>query len=518
MLRAYKNGHISREVYERIRPVGSTRPRMYGLPKTHKTGVPLRPILSMVNAPQHAMAGWLAEILQPVLEKFSHHVVKDSFEFCSKLERFEQEGDPAKTYMCSFDAVSLFTNIPLVETIQICLDTLYRDENLAPPTIPEPLFRKLLMKATTEVEFSFDGLIYQQIDGVAMGSPLGPVLANIFVGYCESKIESPHWPLLYCRFIDDTFSLFDNESESRDFFRELNELHPALCFTVEGETNSRLPFLDVMVQHQKDHFVRSVYRKATFSGLYTRWDSFGPRNQKISVIRSLSSRAARICSPGTLADELVRLKDVFVKNGYPESVVELAMQETLQRDAERRKHLAQSICPDSSQEVDRVFLRLPWLGKVSYRYQKQFSETVTRSFPQVRPQVLFTTRPAFNGRSKDILPTTASSSVVYHFACSCGLTYVGRTSQCLSVRIEQHMPSSLLDGSNPGRINKSDSAILKHLKASRECIRSDLRDAFRVLARARSAFHLSILEALYIQRLAPTLCSQKEHVRVLSLF
>ena len=59
---------------------------MYGLPKVHKQGVPLRPILSMVNAPQQELAKWLAELLKPVVLKYSKHTVKDSFEFCSVLD------------------------------------------------------------------------------------------------------------------------------------------------------------------------------------------------------------------------------------------------------------------------------------------------------------------------------------------------------------------------------------------------------------------------------------------------
>ena len=88
--------------------------------------------------------------------------------------------------MCSFDIKSLFTNIPLEETIDVCLDCLHRDDEIGKPTVPENLLRKLLIKATTEVEFSYDGIMYRQKDGVAMGLPLRPVLANIFIDYCES--------------------------------------------------------------------------------------------------------------------------------------------------------------------------------------------------------------------------------------------------------------------------------------------------------------------------------------------
>ena len=548
LLRAVKRKELTREIYEKIRPVGSSRPRMYGLPKIHKTGAPLRPILSMIGAPQHAMAGWLTEVLQPVLEKYSGRTIKDSFHFCSNIEDFLQHHEAAGTFMCSYDVVSLFTNIPLAETINICLDTLYRDEDVSKPDIPEALLHKLLVKATTEVEFSFDDVIYRQIDGVAMGSPLGPVLANIFVGSCEAKIDVAGWPLMYNRFVDDTFSIFNNQQESLDFFSVLNNLHPALRFTAESEADNKLPFMDVLVHRSDNTFRRSVYRKPTFSGLYTRWDSFGPTQPKIALIKSLTSRAVRICSTSKLKDELTTLKELFSDNGYPSQVVEKAILEVMQKmsgrsECERIGQTVREVSasanrggaeppppaepPDPSDVVvdrDRVMLRLPWLGAVSNRYRKLATQAVTECFPLVKPLVLFTTRPAFSGRVKDVLPTTSRSNIIYQFTCSCGHTYVGRTSQRLSERMKQHLPDGLLKGRGRAAAAKqSDSAVTKHLKASSACISDELRTVgntvgFKILAQARSQFHLNTLEALFIQLLAPQLCNQKDHVRVLSLF
>ena len=79
--------------------------------------------------------------------------------------------------MCSFDVCSLFTNVQLDETIQICLTKLYSLPD--PPTLPRTVLKDLLEFATKKSHFIFDGKYYDQIDGVAMGSPLGPVLANI---------------------------------------------------------------------------------------------------------------------------------------------------------------------------------------------------------------------------------------------------------------------------------------------------------------------------------------------------
>ena len=64
------------------------------------------------------------------------------------------------------------TNIPLQETINLCLDALYRDDSIKQRPVPETLLKKMLLKATTEVEFSFNNDMYRQVDGVAMGSPL----------------------------------------------------------------------------------------------------------------------------------------------------------------------------------------------------------------------------------------------------------------------------------------------------------------------------------------------------------
>ena len=84
--------------------------------------------------------------------------------------------------------------------------------------------------------------MYKQIDGVAMGSPLGPALANIFVEYYEKKLfRLNNKPVLYFHYVDDTFAIFNEESDCDSFLSALNSLHLCLTFTFEKEADGKLP-------------------------------------------------------------------------------------------------------------------------------------------------------------------------------------------------------------------------------------------------------------------------------------
>ena len=186
--------------------------------------------------------------------------------------------------------------------------------------------------ATTSVEFSFNNIMYRQIDEVAMGSPLGPALANIFVGHYESKLFNKiSKPTVYCRYVDDTFSLFHKETEFQKFLNCLNLFHPSLKFTNEIETNNSLPFLDVLVTKSDNKFITSVYRKPTFIGQYIYWNSFGPKQRKTNLIDTLTHRALKICSKSTLKHELENIRSILVKNGYPEFLIDSRISKKLLR-------------------------------------------------------------------------------------------------------------------------------------------------------------------------------------------
>ena len=87
---------------------------------------------------------------------------------------------------------------------------------LVPPPFPKEIFIKLMQSL---FEFSFNNTMYRQTDGVAMGSLLGPALANTFFGYQETQpFFNMKKPLKYNRYVDDTFTVFENEDNCENFF------------------------------------------------------------------------------------------------------------------------------------------------------------------------------------------------------------------------------------------------------------------------------------------------------------
>ena len=162
--------------------------------------------------------------------------------------------------------------------------------------------------------------MYKQTDGVTIGLPLCPTLANIFVGYYEEKLFSQtQKPPTYFRYVDDTLAIFDHEAEADEFLTKLSCLYPSLKFTFEKEKEKCLPFLDIYIERTDIGFETSVYRKPTFPGQYLRWESFSPLKRKISLISTLVHRALMICTKRRLNGEIERIKKILLDNGYPKN-------------------------------------------------------------------------------------------------------------------------------------------------------------------------------------------------------
>ena len=162
----------------------------------------LRSIVSNIGTASYQLAKYLDQLLSPLTR--SRYTVNSTKDLVVKIKN---EKVPQNCNMVSFDVKSLFISVPLEYTIDVIIKQIFEDHEIT-TIVTKSQMKKLLTLCTKNVHFSFNNDIYIQIDGVAMGSPLGPVTANIFMVELEttlvSKLEDhvQKWR----RFVDATFA------------------------------------------------------------------------------------------------------------------------------------------------------------------------------------------------------------------------------------------------------------------------------------------------------------------------
>ena len=228
-----------------------------------------------------------------------------------------------------------------------------------------------------------------------------------------------------------------------------------------------------------------------------------------------------ICSKSKLDQKLGKIRSILLENSYPERVINSAFKRKLQQINSNPVHTVKK-CP--------VYLHILWIGNVSMKFEKQITSAVKRCFFSIEPRVIFNTRQLLPAIKKDVLPSHHHSNVIYQFSCHCNSRYVGRMSQWLE-RIKQHVPRSIINlctSANCQSLSHScknnicpqqfhESAIGQHFLDNAQCALHYSNEKFSILARGRSSFHLSALEATFIKSLNPLLCKQKEFVYSLKI-
>ena len=479
---------IPSKVFDSIYPSGSQPGKVYGLCKAHKPGMPLRPVVSMINTAEYQLAKYLDFLIKPHIP--SHYMLDSTVNFLKQLSDFKFS--PTDT-LVSFDVVSLFTNVPLGDTIHLIADYIY-SSNSKPP-FDKATFVKLLEIATGGL-FMHQGRFYKQIDGVTMGSPLGPTLANFCLAHYENRLlkDQDHAPILYLRYVDDIFCVFRNHPY-QNFLDKLNTMHPNLKFTAEIGP-STLPFLDTAITLPDivNGIVTSqVYRKPTFTGLMLNFSAMCPFKWKRGLIQCMLHRAYTISSNWSLFDKEVDfLKRTFAANGYPTHMFNSLVEKFLSKKFEPEPK------PVVGEDgVQKIFC-LPYIGQPSI----EFSNKVRKLFKSrylMDIKIVYTSfkvRNYFSLKCRTPLPLVAN--VIYKFQCSrdANLAYVGKTKRHLVTRVKEHGTAS------------TPSAIREHLKQCDTCRTEYSINNFRIIDSGKNDFDCCIKEALHIKLCKPTLNTQ----------
>ena len=301
------------------------------------------------------------------------------------------------------------------------------------------------------------------------------------------------------------------------FFLELNKAYQSIKFTKESETSNQLSFLDVLIVKKDRKFTTKVYRKPTFNNNYLNFQSFCSKRRKIGLIKTLYSRAQKICSPEYLSDEINNIKSILKLNGYPEMLVNRVI-----KSQSTNSNIVKPYGPDKCP----ILLKLPYIGVESKLIEKKIVDITSKTYHAVNPRVLFMSKPILQRSGKDLMTPQEKSLVVYKFKCCCDSSYIGQTSRHLITRIKEHVPKCITSYIKDEKDEKSiavenaikKSAIAEHLVNNPSCGKKFAVSNFSVMRQCSNTLELIRLEAILIHLDKPNLCKKKEFDYTLALF
>ena len=424
------NNEITEAEYKAMRPQKARPAKACGLPKIHKEFdnlPPFRPIIDTTGTAHYFTAKFLANLLKPLTT--NQFTFDDSFDAARQINNIPKELFNCNYKYVSFDAVSLFTNVPLRKTVNIILKRVYTDK-LIQTNLKKRSLKKLLLDACTKTSFIFNNKIYEQKDGVSMGSPLGPVLANIVMTELEEKVIRKFVEdgiiKFYGRYVDDTILVIKPKDIERAHLA-LNKFDKNLQFTIDEFENVVPHFLDLEIC---DDGI-ALYKKPTNTGLYVNYSSNLPWMFRVSWIKN------------------VIIKRYASWNGFPKYITNKIINQVINKS---------TINDQTTNDQDTVItmFRLPYCRDKSVQLANTCIKKIKRYCKKdtnIKFKLLYdTNKLEFYCNNKDETPLFNKSFVVYHFKCpGCCASYVGKNERILQERCMEH------------RWKDKNSAILTHI-------------------------------------------------------
>ncbi|CAF2661472.1 unnamed protein product [Rotaria sp. Silwood2] len=318
---------ISQKQYEKlcINPCEVELAHLYYLPKAHKPGTPLRPIVSGLKHPTIKISKVLDELLRPLFDKMaSKTTVNSGFELMKQLQEWCKINMRQETLFCTIDVADLYTMVPQTEgvlSLKKMLDhlKLKRINGLKIETIIR--LSRFVMQNNY---FSHDGQYYQQIRGGAMGSPLTLTVANCYMFFYEQQIikQIHNSGGLYFRYIDDIFIVINwparhlfKQIDRWSYFDENIKLSENIGITAD--------FLDLHIENRDGKLLTTVYQKPSYEPYYLPFNSIHPLHMKKNIIFTLLLRALRYCSTfQEYLNERERLRVALLLNKYPNKFID----------------------------------------------------------------------------------------------------------------------------------------------------------------------------------------------------
>ena len=469
----------------------------------------LRPIVSNINTATYSLAKFLSKLLAPLRE--SEYTAKNTKNF---VDNIKKENIQKGYKMVSFDVKSLFTNVPLDRTINIILKRIYDQAELQ-TFLTRSELKEMLLLCTKKIHFTFNGKTYIQTDGVAMGSPLGPVLADIFMIELEKSLlpELTSYISYWKRYVDDTICFIKIEYVD-NILSVLNGFDNNIKFTVEEEKEGMLPFLDVLICRNDKSIETTVYRKSTNNDIYLNWKAFAPDTWKRETLKALVERAYTVCSTKDFLDkELKYLQKVFHENNdYPNYVIKQILQQSYDEHREQKLDMANTnlklndvVEKRNGNEENQHLLLVPYQGKkrdFGIKSMKKRMKTLLAT--NIRTKLAFTgSKLSTCFQVKDKTKFEHNHDIVYHGICpetDCSENYIGETAWRISERVKDHAGKDV------------HSHLFKHAVESGHKVLDVTNYSIIGKGYGNNIKKRKIAEALLIKEIKPTLNRQDQSI------
>ena len=420
------NNLVTTDIRRRLHVSNPVIPKLYCLPKIHKPGKSVRPIVSAIDAPTSKLSKWLTSEFNNLPIQQPSFSVKNSLEFIKAIQNIQLL---ESEILISFDVSSLFPSVPIPETLTYLKDLLIQND-LSQQCVEEYIrLTDICMKQNI---FQLNGSFYEQQEGTAMGNSLSPFLANLFMSRFEKDLESSgeYFPRVWLRYVDDIFAIFDTKNcNIDDFINSLNNRFETIKFTYEKEEHGQLPFLDTLVIRNKNCLEFDVYRKETSTLRYIPSDSHHCAQHKMASLNFLVHRLLTFpLNKVRYEKELEVIKHGARCNGFQPQIIY-----KLIRKFNYRNFLKESTT--FREEVTNTpFVTLPFAPSITKGLSKIFKGldlgTVYSSGTNLRSLI---------GNPKDKVQPLEKSGI-YEISCkNCNQKYIGQTRRSISTRFKEHM-------------------------------------------------------------------------------
>jgi len=335
--RLYGQGSINKKQLINLTNYQVQCPKFYGVPKVHKTGCPLRPIVSQMNGPTRKLHDILDTYLT-VAEKQIPYLLQDTTAFINLLNN-KQHLVGANSFLVTLDVVSLYTNIPQQEGTELVADfyqetlPFWNKDEVGLQPISKAELVELLLFSLENTIFQFNNKYYKQNYGCSMGAQSSVKFANIYMHKFLSKFcntYNNYLPEFMARLVDDIFTVWNSDLQAlMTFVEALNTCHHTIKFELKYSL-TEIQFLDTIVYKEDNILKTKLYTKPTDKKQYLHHASSHPIHTKLAIPYSQALRYRRlITDDDILRTELTKLKEKFYGRHYPVSSTNTSIDKVL---------------------------------------------------------------------------------------------------------------------------------------------------------------------------------------------